>query len=163
MVDNSDRKASRASQAKEPSPYMKTTGTPNLMSPVLVLDLVSLVKVSIGVAVIFFLPQENSGRGELHQIKTKMLLKKKKRPFLGNLQLAYSGFQIVEWVSFLLKSLCAWNRLIPYKKNGLSVHNIEKNGASPGFFPFFVCCFLEFSHDREFMWEAEIVNTFFFS
>lgn len=69
----------------------------------------------------------------------------------------------MEWVSFLLKSLCAWNRLIPYKKNGLSVHNIEKNGASPGFFPFFVCCFLEFSHDREFMWEAEIVNTFFFS
>lgn len=94
------------------------------MSPVLVLDLVSLVKVSIGVSVIFFLPQENSGRGELHQIKTKMVLKK--RPFLGNLQLAYSGFQIVEWVSFLLKSLCAWNRLIRYKKNGLSVHNIEK-------------------------------------
>ena len=76
MVDNSDRKASRASQAKEPSPHMKTTGTPNFMSPVLVLDLVSLVKVSIGVAVIFFLPQENSGRGELHQIKTKMLFKK---------------------------------------------------------------------------------------
>lgn len=45
---------------------MKTTGTPNFMSLVPLLDLVSLVKVSIGVAVIFFLPQENSGRGELH-------------------------------------------------------------------------------------------------
>lgn len=117
---------------------MKTTGTPNFMSLVPLLDLVSLAKVSIGVSVIFSLPQENSGRGELHQIKTKLLFKKK-RPFLGNLQLDYSGFQIVEWVSFLLKSLCAWNNLIPHKKNGLSIRNIEKNGASSGFFPFFVC------------------------
>ena len=75
-TNNGRQLAKLQGQAKEPSPHMKTTGTPNFMSPVLVLDLVSLVKVSIGVAVIFFLPQENSGRGELHQIKTKMLFKK---------------------------------------------------------------------------------------